>query len=276
MKYKVKASCNLSLRVKKKQPSPRAQAVCRPPPPPLAVPVKKKQLSPRGHVVRRLQSATMRPSMYAIGGSGRAYERWREEQRNTRVQLYTCGFHEMGCPKRWVGMAVLLRCGVRADSEMDCTVFKTRAQESVGKCTGEHVAILKEMCQHTEQLDACFRLLQDTIFVIPKTQSTAARMDPLVSSYHAPTGSIGQGPWPGSWTIFYVGLVGLRSMGRFTSARQIAAGLIVRMGVVGRAVRIARKSWLSLSGHTTGTILQRPDIKMEPADLGVMIVSLHV
>ena len=164
MKYKVKASCNLSLRVKKKQPSPRAQAVCRPPPPPLAVPVKKKQLSPRGHVVRRLQSATMRPSMYAIGGSGRAYERWREEQRNTRVQLYTCGFHEMGCPKRCVGMAVLLRCGVRADSEMDCTVFKTRAQESVGKCTGEHVAILKEMCQHTEQLDACFRLLQDTIF----------------------------------------------------------------------------------------------------------------
>ena len=78
-----------------------------------------------------------------------------------RIKLYTCGHNEMKCSRDSVWWRLRDWYNVEADFVLDATVFNNDAVTDVGKCTGEHVAILKEMCHDTKKLDEFFSILHD-------------------------------------------------------------------------------------------------------------------
>ena len=88
----------------------------------------------------------------------------RQESTDADIKLYTCGYMDMGCHKKYVYKALRKFCDVWPNYVVDASGFKNRAVDTVGKCTGEHVDILREMCKDKDNLNDTFYGIQNALY----------------------------------------------------------------------------------------------------------------
>ena len=121
-----------SVRVREEQPSPREEPQQR----------KRKREEP---------SATGGSAQFARRMARQAYfvARWRNDPSSSHIKLYTLGLKEWEITKH-IPACVDNWYNVKGDTFVDATVFSNKPSEDVGKCTGEHVAILTAICWDRE------------------------------------------------------------------------------------------------------------------------------